>query len=153
MYGPQYLSAGALITSSELTLTLPRKEKFRLFAPRSDEIDLYWETAAPLIKKALDRGSNYTLEDIYEGLKASEMQLWMWGSEAALVTTIQNRDGLRWCLFLALGGEKLDEWAEYLPLVEEWARSNGCDEMRIYGRAGWKKLGFDVVYTKLVRKL
>ena len=132
---------------------LPLKEEFKLYCPHHDQIDSVWGDAKPLIQKALDRGSNYTIDQVYRGLRSKEMQLWMWGNDAALVTTIQNRDDKRWCLFLALGGECMNEWQEYLPIVEDWARSNGCQDMRIYGRAGWKKLGFDIEYTKLVRKL
>jgi len=124
-----------------------------LHCPHSDQIDAYWGTASPLIRKALDRGSNYTIDQIYHGLRSQEMQLWMWGDGTALVTTIQNKDAKRWCLFLALGGENMNEWSKYLPIVEDWARGRGCTEMRIYGRSGWKKLGFDIEYTKLTRKL
>ena len=106
-----------------------------------------------MIQKALDRGSNYTIEDIYKGLKSKDMQLWAWSDEAALITTIQNRDDERWCLLLALGGGNMHIWKMYLPWVEDWARKNGCEELRIYGRRGWASLGFDIVYTKLVRKL
>lgn len=132
---------------------LPLKEEFKLYCPHHDQIDSIWGVARPLIQKALDRGSNYTIDQIYRGLRSKEMQLWMWGDDAALVTTIQNRDNKRWCLFLALGGECMNEWQEYLPIVEDWARDKGCQEMRIYGRAGWKKLGFEIEYTKLVRAL
>lgn len=128
-------------------------EKFKLVAFDSFHIPSVWGFYRPLIQKALDRGSNYTIHDIYAGLLSGDMQLWAWDKDAALVTSIQNRDDKRWCLFIALGGENMDEWKEHLPIVEDWARSNGCEEMRIYGRRGWAKLGFDIVYTKMVRKL
>jgi len=131
-------------------LSFPHKDEFRLHCP---DIDSSWGIARPLIQKALDRGSSYTIDDIYKGLKLKEMQLWMWGEDAALVTTIQNKDAKRWCLFLALGGERMNEWREFLPIVDDWARGKGCQELRIYGRSGWKKLGFEIEYTKLVRRL
>ena len=121
-----------------------------------DQIPYVWDEVQPLIKRALDRGSNYTLQDIRLGLCTSEMQLWTWRGEkveAALVTAIQSKDDAKWCLLLALGGTNLHEWKEHLPIVEEWARSHDCDELRIYGRSGWKRLGFEIEYTKLVRKL
>ena len=133
--------------------SLPRQDEFKLFCPHHDQIDAYWGIAKPLIQKALDRGSNYTIDDIYAGLRSKAMQLWMWGDEAALVTTIQNKNEKRWCLFLALGGENMGAWQECLPIIEDWARSRGCTESRIYGRPGWKRLGFKIEYTKLVREL
>jgi len=133
---------------------LPLKERFRLFCPTSGEIDVYWPHAAPLIQRALDRGSNYTIDQIYEGLKTSAMQLWLWGSDAAMVTTIQNDEGTRWCLLLAIGGDSMDEWLPCLPIVENWARDCGCSEMRIYGRIGWaRRTGYRVDYTKMSKEL
>lgn len=135
------------------TLKAAIQDECKLFCPNSKQIDSVWAVAKPLIEKALDRGSNYTINDIYTGLKLKQMQLWMHGTDAALVTTIQNRDDKRWCLLLALGGTNMEEWGEYLPLIDDWARSMGCTQLRIYGRAGWKKLGFEIEYTKLVREL
>lgn len=131
-----------------------QQEKFKLYCPTSDQIDEIWDIAGPLIDKALSRGSNYTLDDVYAGLKAAEMQLWMWSDESAMVTTIQNKDERRWCLFLALGGEKMNDWINYLPIVEDWARTMDCHEMRIYGRPGWSRvIGYNIEYAKMVKRL
>ena len=134
-------------------MTLPQEERCKLQCYNSQEVYKVWPIYKPLIEKALERGSNYTIDEILQGLCGSAMQLWTWGDDAALVTTIQNDGDKRWCLLLALGGSKIEEWSVYLPWVEKWARSKDCDELRIYGRPGWKKLGFDIEYTKLVRKL
>ena len=135
------------------TLTSNPQEKFKLQCYRSDQINEVWFKYQPLIQKALDRGSIYTIRDIYNGLRNKEMQLWTWGDEAALVTTIQNKDDKRWCLLLALGGTDMAIWKHYLPIIDNWAREKGCQELRVYGRLGWKRLGFDFEYAKLVRKL
>lgn len=123
----------------------------------SEQVPYVWDEVAPFIQKALDRGSNYTLDDIESGLLNKEMQLWVWqpdNIEAALVTTILNKKGVRFCLFLALGGNFLDDWIQYLHIVEDWARDNGCDEMRIYGRIGWARhIGYDIEYTKMSKEL
>ena len=115
----------------------------------SDQINHVWPDVKHHIESALDRGSNYTIHDIRIGLCTQQMQLWCYGTDAALVTTIQEKDGIKFCLYLALGGSKMDEWGKYQPLVEDWARENGCTEMRVYGRRGWKQFGFEEVYTKL----
>lgn len=130
---------------------MPLKERSEFHCPPVDEA---WPIAKPLIQKALDRGSNYTIDEIYEGLKSQAMQLWMYGDEAAMVTTIQNRDDQRWCLLLALGGSGADLWVRYLPIVESWAKDNGCQEMRIYGRIGWARhTGYNIDYTKMSKRL
>ena len=97
------------------------------------------------------------MDDIYRGLRSTEMQLWVWlGKEihAALVTTLQEKNDVKFCLYLCLGGSKMDESADHQPIVEDWARSKGCTEMRVYGRRAWgRKFGFTEVYTKMTREL
>jgi hypothetical protein len=117
-----------------------------------------WPAVAPLIQRGLDEGSNYTLAEIRNGLLRADMQLWtaISGGKtvAALVTSIQNKGNRRWCLLLAIGGECMDEWVDALSSLEDWARLKGCQEMRIYGRIGWaRKLGYDIEWTKMSRKL
>ena len=125
----------------------------------SGQIQDVWPHVKPHIKRALDRGSSYTLDDIYRGLQSTAMQLWVWqGSEieAALVTTLQTHDktGVKFCLYLALGGSKMNEWADLQPVVEAWAKIKGCTEMRIYGRPGWgRKFGFKTIYAKMSKQL
>ena len=130
------------------------KAEFRLQCYSSDQIPSIWPIARPLIKKALDRGSNYTINEVYEGLCTKTMQLWLWGEDAALVTAIQTKAGKTYCLLLALGGSDMSIWFQYLPLVEDWARDQGAKEVRGYGRLGWRRLtGYDIDYVKLVKKL
>ena len=137
-----------------LTLNLQNKVEFKLRCYSSDEIPEIWPIARPLISKALDRGSNYTIDEVYKGLCTKTMQLWMWSDDAALVTTIQTKHGIKYCLLLALGGKDMSVWFQYLPLVEDWARDQGAEEVRVYGRPGWKRLtGYDIDYVRMSKKL
>jgi len=125
---------------------------------QSWEIPKVWDKVKDHIEKALKyRGSNYSLDDIYIGLNKSDMQLWTSQGddlEAALVTTIQIKDGMKFCLFLALGGTNLKSWDSWQSYIENWARKEGCEEMRIYGRIGWAKIvNYKVEYTKMSKKL
>lgn len=137
--------------------TSRRQGVSRLVCYTHDQIPHVWEQVKDHIQRALDRGSNYTLQEVRVGLCRSKLQLWCWRSdkiEAALVTAIQEEDGVKFCLLLAVGGSKLDEWKPYLSLVEDWAREKGCTELRIYGRHSWSRvLGFDVIHTKMKRNL
>ena len=122
----------------------------RLVCYSADQIPYVWAEVEPLIKRGLDRGSIYTLPGIRVGLCLSKMQLWTWQNgtiHAALVTTIQEDSGSRFCLLISAGGSRMNEWAKELHHVEKWAKENGCEELRIYGRSGWaRKLGFEIVY-------
>lgn len=120
----------------------------------SEQIECAWPWIEPHIRRGLERQTDYCAEDIKEGLLNKSMQVWCWQSwntiHAAMVTTIQNDAETKWCLLLCIGGDSMDEWKTRLPIVEEWAKENGCTEMRIYGRIGWARvLGYDVEYTKL----
>ncbi len=122
----------------------------------SEQIPEIWNDVQKYIKQALDRGSNYTLEEVYEGLCTAKLQLWTWRDteiHGALVTSIQTTD-VKFCLLLAVGGSKMEEWMPHFHLVEDWAKSEGCEEMRVYGRLAWAKvLDYKIDYVKLVKKL
>lgn len=138
-------------------MNLQHRVAFDVVGVQVEELDTYWPVAEPLIQKALDRGSNYTIEQIREGLKFSNMQLWMYGLESALVTSIQSKAGKTWCLLLALGGKDMYLWFDHFPLLEEWAKDRGAQEMRVYGRIGWarylKPSGYGVEWVKLSKPL
>lgn len=123
-----------------------RQDAFRLEFYKGNQIPSVWDRASPSIQKALDRGSNYTLDEIYDGLLKSEMQLWLW-DESALVTALQvDRLGKKFCLLLTLGGKCMSDWIQYLPLVEDWAKDEGATEMKVYGRRGWSRvIGYPII--------
>ena len=130
---------------------LAHKEKLRCYS--HDQIPYVWDDIKPHIEKALERGSNYTLIDVFYGLCRKEMQLWCYKDEASLVTAIQT-DEVKHCLLLAVGGSKLGEWVKYLPIVEDWARSKDCTEMRIYGRIAWSKvLNYGIDYARMSKSI
>ena len=133
---------------------LPLREKSEVRGIQSSELGQFWPIAKPLVQKALERGSDYSIDEVYMGLRRQEMQLWMYEDKAALVTKIHTHRGKKVCLLLALAGEAMPNWLEYRPLLEMWARSKGCDEMQIYGRIGWAKLtGYTVEWTKMSKAL
>lgn len=118
---------------------------------RSFELDDYWPIAKPLILKGL--GPDFTIEQVYDGIKDGSMQLWMYEDRAALVTIIRTTTEKE-CLLLACGGNGMSLWLKYLPALEAWAKDQGAIEMVIYGRKGWEKvLNYDIEYCKLVKKL
>ena len=133
--------------------TLPLKESFKLEFYKGNDILEHWDRASPSIQKALTR-SDRTLMDIFYGLLRAEMQLWLWDN-TALVTELQvDKSGKKRCVLVALGGDSMSEWLQCLPLVESWAKDEGCKEVHIYGRIGWAKLtGYDVHWTKLAKEL
>lgn len=123
----------------------------------ADQIPYVWDLVKWHIKRATDRFPSYCLEDILEGLCNKSMQLWCWQGdsiEAAMVTTIQEDSEHKFCLLLAVGGESMNEWKDRLPIVEEWAKAEGCTEMKIYGRVGWSRvLRYNVDYSAMSKSI
>jgi hypothetical protein len=110
-----------------------------------EHIPLVWDQVEPHLKRAVDRGSIYSLEDIYDHLRNNRMQLWTWNrpdTRAAMTTGIIDGD----CYLITAGGSHLSEWASEFKIVEKWAIDIGCGSIKIHGRKGWAKiLGFDIV--------
>ena len=95
------------------------------------------------IQKALDRGSHYTLEDVRQGVENGEMHI-LARKGAAIVLAIQE-DSVRFCLILAFACADIRQWVYYIDGMYQWARDNGCVEMRIHGRKGWARmLNYDI---------
>jgi hypothetical protein len=133
------------------TLTSLPPARFRTY--QSTEFAEVWDEVRPLIQRALDRGSEYDINDILLGLSKTEMQLWTCETDhiqAALITSLQDD----FCLLLAIGGDNMTTWKHWIPAVESWAKAKGCREMRIYGRRGWSKaLGYRIEFTKMSKAL
>lgn len=111
---------------------------------KSKDIPEIWELVAPIIERALFPG-DYTLEHIREELEAATMQLWVsypegMAVDACLVTRLENYPGQRVCILLLMAGKYEWEMAQFLALVEEWAREAGASCVRLLGRTGWERL-------------
>lgn len=120
------------------TLTLSQPAKCRLHAP--DEIIFAFPRVAHHIERALERGSQYTLDEVFGRLLTGHLHLWTYGDEAALVASLIGDE----CLLLCCGGRNMSNWIHHLADVEAWARSEGCVSLRIQGRKGWSKYGFAI---------
>lgn len=110
----------------------------------SHDINLFWPKVRPFIMEALNRGSTWTIGEVYEALINKKAQLWTWQDpdiRAVMVTTLQDD----YCLILTLAGEGLRQWIDHIKTVDEWAREKGCRALRVHGRKGWSRFGFNVI--------
>lgn len=110
----------------------------------SHDIPQIWPHIRPYIQKALDCGSNWSIGRAYEALTSAKAQCWTWQDpdlRAVLVTSLEGSH----CFLVALGGEGMAVWFGALEEVEKFARDNGCKSLKVIGRRGWSRMGFDVV--------
>jgi hypothetical protein len=110
-------------------------------------IERVWPRVLPWIERALAEGLGHLdSTDLRAALERRDMQLWIARREdavvAALVTEIVAYPRRKVCRLVLMGGEdgEREAWLPWLPLLEAWARAEGCDLVEIYGRPGWARL-------------
>ena len=105
---------------------------------RSEHVAAAWPLAEPFIRAACRRGPlPCDAEDLREACEEGRHQLWIYERDneqvAAAVTGIIADDGA--CVWIAMGGDfRAAEGS--IPMVEAWARSQGCVAMRSFSRVG-----------------
>jgi len=127
----------------------------KLYGVPAVEAHLYWPTLSEQLKPAVDRSQGrYTLDSVLEAIENRKMQLWFVPAKCSCVTQITNYPNKQICTLMFCGGHDMDEWVHHLETIEDWARSEGCDAMEIYGRKGWARvLGYDTEMTLLGKNL
>ena len=99
-----------------------------------------WGDIEHLVASALERGhGEYTTQDILEALLSRDMQLWTNGSAIA-VTEIITYPQSSVCVVVLAAGGPMTEWLPCVSIIEAWAKSEGCTEIRAYGREGWARV-------------
>ena len=116
----------------------------RVFVVETDEIPVIWDSALPLIRLSQVEGNEMSEEDFFESLMNQELQLWVALEEnellACMVTRIVSYPQKRLLRIIFIGGKDMDKWLENLPIVENFALTNGCTSLEIWGRKGWLKI-------------
>ncbi len=113
-----------------------------LVAP--DTIGYIWPQVEGFIHSAFKEGiGDDTVESALLMLSRGEAQLWIAhngsGIKAAALTRMAVvANGKRVLFCVACGGEDIETWEDCLGDIEKYARRQGCDTVRISGRAGWK---------------
>ena len=119
----------------------------------SSNIKEWWPDAKPFIERALERSmGEYEAEDIRAALEINDMQMWVAVDDekviAVMVTQIVNYPRKRFCDLVLGAGTRLDEWKPGLRMIQDWAKFNKCDALRIFGRKGWvRSLGMAENFT------
>lgn len=114
----------------------------RLLGVQARDLGTWWPIAEPLLARAVARFPNYTLEDVHRSIAAGERQLWIRvpDHEVAVVTAITDYPAGRRLTLFALAGELRPGWQALFRSIEDWARSQGCSGVDIYGRRGWERV-------------
>jgi hypothetical protein len=103
-----------------------------------------WEAATPFLQKAIDlnRGE-FDIDDIYQAIKAKDMQLWGIHDgelKAVMVTEIIIYPKLKRLRVVLNGGILIDTWLDVvMETLDRFKEAHGCKDVEILGRRGWVK--------------
>lgn len=100
------------------------------------------EEINPLIEKVISRQQRgYDLRDILEAIARNEFQVWVDQLPIRLlvITKITKKPKLKECWISLASGAMPENWPEHSKQIEQWAKSQGCDEMAEAGRFGWER--------------
>lgn len=107
-----------------------------------EHIDDVWDLAEPMLKKASDRIPGvYSMDDLRQKCLDGTYLLWFAkNAKCALIIKVSQYHLHKGCAIVLVGGTDMDSWIEEMSEIEEYARSQGCKEMIISGREGWKRI-------------
>lgn len=113
-----------------------------------EHLDRVWPAAAVLLKPAMRLlHGRYDLDDVEQELHEGKLTLWIAFDAdgaifAAALIRIVDYPKRRFARIEALGGKKMNAWADsLLSVVESYARDLRCDGIEGSGRFGWKRVG------------
>jgi hypothetical protein len=113
---------------------------------KSAHVDTAWPLVERWVQRATDESPHFSPEDIREACKLKEMSLWALVSGGdvvgCLVTTIVIWPQIKVARLVVAAAEDgfRDDWMKFRPIIEDWARSYGCELVEVYGRPGWAKV-------------
>ncbi len=120
-----------------------------------------WALAKPLLEPAFDDNSDSTIEATEADVMSGMALLWLaWDGKkliAAATTSLVKTPRYKMCIVTSAGGVGSKLWNEFMPMVERYARDEGCGRVRAMGRQGWAKVltGYEqpwVVLDKVLDK-
>lgn len=120
---------------------------------------IYWNSAGPIIDRAVLRTNlSHTLDIETEVLNGTSL-LWM-GLEdgvlrGAMTTTLINTDASKICLVTAFSAENMESWLPLIHRLEDYAKAEGCNYLRLYGRKGWERVldGYKATHAVIEKAL
>lgn len=101
-----------------------------------------WPLVSHLIREAMRKGGG-DFEDIERAVLSGERLLWVAADEeqiwASAVTGLHVEKGRKICCIWACGGRERERWLPLKGKIENFAKIEGCESVKIYGRRGWAK--------------
>lgn len=91
-----------------------------------------------LLRPAIEREGDTTVEFVLGGIKRGMFQLWR-GEESAIVTKMVNLGTGGQLIWIFAGGNLEEIRDKMKPEIEDWAKAQGCIRATMTARPGWSK--------------
>lgn len=106
------------------------------------------EPFADVIAASVARDHCDTLDDVLRQIEDGHAVAWVASEDdkivGAVVTEILEGGKARQCFIRHCAGDRLDDWLEFLAVIERWAEAEGCQSIELIGRPGWeRRLGWE----------
>jgi hypothetical protein len=114
-------------------------------AVQPDDVDRVWPYAAPFLLKSYHRANQDIPASLRGDLRAGRRVLWLLLKDRVTITgagitaIFDMRQG-RTCKIEHFGARGWKKWLWCVAVIEDYARLNGCDNVRFEGRLGWERL-------------
>jgi hypothetical protein len=113
----------------------------------------FWPHVAPLLQAAILRTDLTHFDEIESDVLAGRSLLWLaWSGqiEAPATTVLTRANAGKVCVLTACGGNAMSRWLPLLERIEAYAKAEGCDRLRIFGRKGWHRMLTQYEITNIV---
>lgn len=104
----------------------------------------------------MEKGNLGRFDELEKDVLTGAAILWIGVEDNAVrvsvVTQILLTEKSKICMVQACGGDGLNNWIGLLPVIENYARVNKCDAVRLMGRKGWARVlkGYGYAIAKVV---
>ena len=92
-------------------------------------------------------------EFVRERLEKGEWQLWISADKvitSVTITTLDDYPEGRECCLILCTGKEMANWVGNLSVIEAWAKSKGCVNIKAICRPGWERVLKDYHRTHVV---
>lgn len=131
--------------------------KYTVQAIGARDIDTAWPMINQEVARILRYAPDFSLADVYFGLKECSFQCWLVMLDREIVgvciTEVLERTNNKICNIFGLAGKAFKEWEHTLAVLEDWAREIGCTVIRAQVRKGLKPEGFRQTHVVIEREL
>ncbi len=113
-----------------------------------DQVGLIWPRVAQRLQCAISRTGLSAFADVERDIRQGRALLWLALSrdegevaiDAVATTRIEQTDAGKVCVIVACEGRRRHRWLPLIGGIEAYAKAEGCQRVRIFGRKGWQRV-------------